>query len=67
VAPDAEDLFRTEIGQHKEVTMRPVLLLILALTGLAGCVHTETVKAPPSSATVVTPGSGSTSTTVVRP
>jgi len=47
--------------------MRPALLLILALTGLAGCVHTETVKAPPSSATVVTPGTGSSSTTVVRP
>jgi hypothetical protein len=47
--------------------MRPVLLMLLALTGLAGCVHTETVKAPPSGTTVVTPGPGTPSTTVVRP
>jgi len=47
--------------------MRPVVLLILVVMGLAGCVHTETVKEPPRSATVVTPGSGSSSTTVVRP
>ena len=45
--------------------MRRLLLLPFVLIGLAGCIHTETDRAP-SSTTIVTPAPAPT-TTYVRP
>ena len=47
--------------------MHTKIALALALLGLAACVHTETVKPPPASTTVVAPAQHPSSTTVVRP
>jgi hypothetical protein len=43
------------------------LLLPMMLLGLAGCIHSETTRAPaPTATTVVTPAPTTSSTTVVR-
>ena len=54
---------RSSLHPLMELAMRYLLPFIFL--GLAGCIHSETVKDPPASTTYVTPAQPS-STTVVR-
>ena len=54
---------RSSLHPPRELAMRYLLPFIFL--GLAGCIHSETVKNPPTSTTYVTPAQPS-STTVVR-